>query len=86
LQNLQNVVYFTRHDVMGKTTREKALELLRTLYQEQGGPVTSKVIAAKLDVSISRIWHILGEAKQAGLARPIRQRGWEPILGITKSW
>ncbi len=55
-------------DVLGQTTREKALGLLQSLY-EPGKPVPSRIIAQRLRVSETRIWHILGDAKRAGLAR-----------------
>jgi Mn-dependent DtxR family transcriptional regulator len=80
LRNLQNVVYFTRREVLGQLPREMALEMLGTLYAEQGRrPVRSQEIALRMGVSDTRVWKLLGEAKQRGLARPIRQKGWEPV-------
>ena len=77
LPAIQNVVYFARIDVLGQSTREKVLDLLKSLY-EQGKPVPSRIIAQRLTVSKTRIGHILGDAKRAGLARPIFGQGWEP--------
>ncbi|MFZ1935242.1 MAG: hypothetical protein WCB27_25825 [Thermoguttaceae bacterium] len=53
------------------------MDLLQSLY-EPGKPVTSKVMAKRLGVSETRIGHILGEARRAGLVRSIPQQGWEP--------
>jgi predicted DNA-binding transcriptional regulator len=79
LRNLQNVVHFTRRDVLGQTTREKALEMLGVLHQAERRPIPARIIGQQLGVSDRRVWFILADAQRQGLARPIRQKGWVPV-------
>lgn len=65
--------------MLGQSTREKTLELLGVLHQAERRPIPARIIGQQLGVSDRRIWFILADAQRQGLARPIRQKGWEPI-------
>jgi biotin operon repressor len=68
--------------VFGKTTVDKTLDML--FEGSKDSPVSAKSIADQFGVSVTRVRHILIDARSRGLAIRMGQQGWFPGVNLKK--
>lgn len=71
------MVEFTFHDVFGLKTHDRAASIVAQLYR--GQPVTTRIVAERLQMSLQGSRKALQTAARQGLVEVAAGFGWKPV-------